>query len=207
MKKVIAFIIVLAIGNIAFAQQDFKSDTTQDSSVNKKSPAMPYQGIIETGYSWGLGEWGQSIVRANFINGIRLPHYSIGIGFGLSALNNSTWGDEIAKEDSVINFHYQVSIFLDNRIYLSKKRIRPYLAFGIGLSIVAYDMLGDISLFLNSSTGILWKISDRVSLIIGIAYESYKIGYEVKTYSPPYYLYSDYYERSNSLGINIGILF
>lgn len=193
MKKVIAFIIVLAISNMAFAQQDFKSDATQNSSVNKKSPAKRYQGIIETGYSWGLGEWGQSVFRFNAINAIKLPHYSIGIGTGFSILN------QYQNQFNAIRFHYQVPIFLDNRIYFSNKRIRPYLAFGIGLSIVAHDMLGDLSLFLNSSTGIFWKISDRVSLIIGIAYESYNIKYEdiPKKYS----------KYSNSLGFNIGISF
>jgi hypothetical protein len=199
MKRVIAFIIVLVISNMAFAQQDFKSDTIQNSSVNKKSPAKRYQGIIETGYSWGLGEWGQSVFRFNVIVAIRLPHYSIGIGTGFSILNQYQY------QFNGIRFDYQVPIFLDNRIYFSNKRIRPYLAFGIGLSIVTHDMQADRSLFLNSSTGIFWKISDKISLIIGIVYESYKIGYG--TYSPPYYLFSYFNEKSNSLGINIGISF
>lgn len=157
---------------MAFAQQDSKSDTAQNGTINRNSTANQYQGIIETGYSWGLGEWGQSVFRLNVINSIRLPHYSIGIGTGFSILNRQQ------NQLNGIRFDYQVPIFLDNRIYFSNKSVRPFLAFGIGLSIVAHDMLADLSLFLNSSTGIFWNISDSVSLIIGISFESYTIKYD-----------------------------
>ena len=207
MRKVIAFIIVLAVSNTAFAQQDSKSDTTQNNSVNKKSSTLHYQVILETGYSWGLGEWGQSVFRFNGIFGIRLPHYSIGLGSGFSTLHNKSTGDYKTMVDTMMRFKYQVPVFLDQRIYFSNKRIRPYLAFGIGMSILNWEMISDISLFINSSTGIFWKISDKVSLIIGIAFESYNIKYDVKEYNPPYYLTTTFEEKSNALGLNIGVSF
>ena len=216
MKKVIAFIIVLTISNMVFAQQSFTSDTTQNSPVNKKSPKIRYQGIIETGYSWGVGEWGKSVFRLNVINGISLPNYSLGIGTGISSRVNDTWGSDNYNIDSSMHFNFLVPFYLDNRIYFPNKKIRPYLAFGLGFAFIEYTTIGFFNygfyknLFLNSSIGIFWKISERVSLITGIVYESYNIDYEIRiTYPYPYYYsYSRYFtERSRSLGFNFGISF
>jgi len=190
MKKTIALIIILIISNIAYSQQDVQPDTSQNNSGNNKSKVNNNQLIIETGYSWGIGEWGQSVFRLNFINSLKFSCYSVGIGTGFSILNRSQ------NQYDNIRFNYQVPIFLDNRVSFSKKRIRPYLSFGIGLSFVSHAMLADLSLFINSSTGVSWKINDKVSLIMAIAYESYNVKYD---HAPT--------RLSHSLGFSTGISF
>lgn len=190
-------VIVLSFYSISYAQQGLGTDTVQrqvqDSSINRKISANNYQGILEGGYAWGLGEWGRSVFRLNAVNAIRLSNYSIGFGLGFSILNHNQ------NQYDNIRFEYQVPIYIDNRLYFSKRRLQPYLAFGFGLSIVAHDMLADLSLFLNSSTGVFWKISERISLVIGIAYESYNIKYD----SFP----RKYSKLSNAIGVNAGISF
>lgn len=86
MKKVIFFLILLAFTYMAFAQQYNTSDSTQERTQNtliKKEEIWKYKGILETGYSIGLGEFGQSYFMGNFINSIAKSNYSIGIGAGL----------------------------------------------------------------------------------------------------------------------------
>jgi hypothetical protein len=194
MKRIIAFIIIMIISNMAFSQQEIRPDTVPNDSVNKKSNPLIYQGIFESGYSLGIGEWGQSVFRLNGIVAIRLPHYSIGLGTGFSIVNRNE------NQFDGMRFNYMVPIFLDNRVYFSIKKVQPYLSAGIGLSFIAHNMLADYSLFINSSTGIFWKISDSASLIIGIAIESYKIQYEPGKAD-------NYAKQSISLGPNIGISF
>jgi hypothetical protein len=194
MKKIIIFIIALIISNMAFSQHDAKPDTMPDDSASRKSSPLHYQGILESGYSFGIGEWGHSVFRLNGIASIRFLHYSIGIGTGFSVVNQNE------NRYDGMRFSYMVPIFIDNRVYFSSKKVRPYLSAGIGLSFIAHDMLADLSLFLNSSAGLFWKISDNASLIIGISIETYKI-----RYIPDNTV--NYAKQSISLGPCIGISF
>ena len=204
--KTIAFIVVLVLSNFAFPQQVPKSNTTRGQNQNNpdsnKVVSIHYQGIIEMGYGWGLGKWGQSSPRINIINGFRLPHYSLGIGMGVRGF----YSNELEPAYDIKHDVY-IPIFLDNRIYFSGKRLSPYLALGIGGAFGFGDVFESSfsSLFLNSSAGICLKISGKVALNIGIAFEVYKIEYGFSLDDFPYYDYTQ--EYTGSLGINAGISF
>lgn len=197
MKKITLILFSLALLNLAQAQQHPAPDSTQtparDTTTTEIFIPKRYVGIIETGYAWGLGEWGISVYRVNVVNGIKFSFCSVGFGAGFSIPDRSR---DLSES---IRFDYLVPFYLDTRFFIPDQRITPYLAFGIGLSILHHKMLGDLSLFMNASSGISWKISKDMALIIGIAYESYNIKYDN--------LPKKYLRYSHALGFNIGISF
>lgn len=190
-SKYFGVIILMIINMLAHAQENPAPGSPADSIKDKNGNKGLFQGVIEGGYCWGLGEWGQSVFRMNMINSIRFGHYAVGVGTGFSILNKQQ------NEHYPIRFKYMVPVYLDNRLIFAGKKILYHLDFGAGISFVAFDMLADLSLFLNTSTGVGWKISDKISLMVGIYCESFNITYE--RYDPP--------KNSITIGPTVGILF
>lgn len=184
-------IILLIINSLIYAQENASSGSLSDTTKNAKSNKGVYQGIIEGGYCWGIGEWGQSVFRMNLINSIRFGHYAVGAGTGFSILNKQQ------NEHYPIRFKYMVPVYLDNRLFFAGKNIQYHLDLGVGISFVSFDMLADLSLFLNASTGIGIRVSDKIFLVVGIYGESFNIRYESE--DPP--------KNSVTIGPTIGISF
>jgi hypothetical protein len=198
MRVFFILVLLFILCRIGYPQQDPLTSVSQqdiaDSAATSDEIKIKYQGIIEAGYSWGLGEWGQSTYRFVMVNALRISHYSIGIGFGFSKLDH----DE--SEEYAIRFEYQVPLYLDNRFYLTRSGLQPYISFGAGVSFVNHQMVADVSPYLNATAGIFWKISDHVSLNAGVMCASYTIKYEEK--------YVGIFEhKSTTLGPFVGIAF
>ena len=110
-----------------------------------------------------------------------------------------------------------VPIFLDNRIEFFRGKLRPYLSLGFGVSIISggFSLMGGMtlytSLFLNSSLGVKWMVSEKISLFAGIAYESFDVHYtelvKMNGYSYPVTYQKYFKEKSNSFGLTIGFGF
>jgi len=191
---------------MTFAQQAYNSEITQkqtqDSSINNKTSAKGYQGIIEIGYAIGIGEYGMNNLKVNFINSVRCnPYFSIGLGIGLRKKYDKTEFYEKRKWPSLNNTF--LPIFLDLRTNLLNKKVSPYLSLGIGGYIGSYGSGSGHrgGLFLNPSAGVRFKISDKSSINAAIVYEMENVVFydELSSTYPK--------ESVGSLGINIGISF
>lgn len=207
MKRFVVFvsIVLFSIGSFS-----------QNWSGGRNRSSLHYNGILESGYTFGIGEWGQSAFKADLVNGVRIDFYSVGIGLGLRAFNLNYHEKKGGNTDStVMDPAAQASLYLDNRIELPGTRISPYLGFGIGVSFLPgeFSLLSgpsvETSLFISASAGITWKISEKVRLIGGVVFESYDIKYyeELLMNGYSYTVKSHHYflERSKSLGFTIGV--
>lgn len=207
MKKIITVVICLVVSILVFAQRIYATEFTKEGiqishAKSQDSPKGHYQGIIETGYAIATGEYGQQNLKFNVINSVRHPNYSIGIGIGLRVF----FDHEVTLPDGLSSMGYDVHIpfFLDSRVYLSNKKVSPYLGMGIGCSVGVKAWEVGAGLFSNPSTGVNWKISDRVTFMTGIVYELDRT--EFNTIDDMYELTIDK-KNAGSLGINIGISF
>jgi len=146
----------------------------------------------------GMGKWGHSNLGFNIINGIRLPRYSLGIAFG---------GRFFGKKNPYdLTFTGLGTISFDGRYYFPHKKLTPYLGLGLGYvyGIKIEIWAGDTfygNIFANTSAGICWEISKRVSLNAGIIYECYKIPYD------PFYTARKSAKLSNTTGIALSFSF
>ena len=201
----------LVIGKSAFTQQTNTSDATQkqteSSSFIYKSSAAKYQGIVETGYSIGVGEYGMNNLKLNFINSVGNNLFSFGLGIGLRKNYFKTEFYDNRKWPNIQD--YTFPIFLDFRRNFSKKEISPYLALGIGGWFGIHGFWDEVKggFFINPSAGIRFKISDKSAIIASIVYEMQNMEFfdEIENYNHP----SSSFPRENvgSVGINVGISF
>jgi len=211
MKNFILLIIILVIGKIAFTQQSITQDVTQvntqNSSVSNKSSTTSYQGIVETGYAFGVGEYGMNNIKLNFINSVSYNLFSFGLGLGLRRNYVQTEFIDNRKWPRVGD--YTFPIFLDFRRNFSNKKISPYLALGIGGYFGIYGFWDGVKggFFINPSAGVRIKISDKSAIIASIVYEMQNMEFydEIEHYYHP----STPFPRENvsSVGINVGISF
>jgi hypothetical protein len=164
-----------------------------------------YRGIIELGYAWGVGEYGISNFRFNFINGIMIGRFS-SIGLGLGYRRYFT-GSENYTDRSLYSPVSQFPVFLDLRTSFSTKRITPYLAVGIGGSAGYIEEGSDSNtsrqegLLFSPSGGIWFNVSDRFAVFAGVAYEMQKLEYVLISDN------SHYKKNTSSISLNIGIAF
>ncbi len=160
-----------------------------------------YRGIIELGYALRISEYGLNNFRFNFINGFNIGPTSFGLGIGVRK-----YYDQPSKHPdwTLVSSDIQIPVFLDIRTHFSSKKVTPYLALGIGNS-EGFDT--DTSqnkpegLFLHSSAGVWFNISDRFAIFTGFAYEMQRLEYALVSDEIPFKKYT------NSVSFNIGIAF
>jgi hypothetical protein len=207
MKKFLGLILFLSAGNMTFAQQYSTKDTTKEqilvSSVNNERSTGNYQGIVEIGYAFGVGEWGMNNIKLNIINSKRFNQFfSFGLGIGLRRKYEKSKFYEIRKWPS-IGSNNLYPIFLDFRTNLSNKKVSPYFALGIGGYFGVYGLWAGTKggFFLNPSTGIKLKVSNKSAILASIVYEMQSMEF---WYEPTA---TNSQEIVGSLGINIGFSF
>jgi hypothetical protein len=215
MKKIIAFFLLLVIAMAVFARQHPLPDTSKVTTpivpVSNKGTSVRYMLMVEGCSLWGLGANGQSNYGVTVINGIRLPHYSIGIGLGVRIYTDSENTTQINRwESEEMSFDRMGTAYLENRIYFLNKKIKPYIALGLGCVFVysagvMLDTKKYASFLLNSSAGISWVFLPRTSLNLGIVFEQYKIRYDTKNAINN--TQKHFEELSNSLGVTLGFSF
>jgi opacity protein-like surface antigen len=164
-----------------------------------KSRRKWYRGIIEAGYGFGLGDYGNNNFRFNFINAIKIGEFSsIGLGIGYRRLFTDNTSAPYLVSD--VN---QIPVFLDLRTSFSTRRLTPYLALGIGGSSGSGSSGTDKALLLfNASGGIWYNFSPRFAVFAGIAYEMQKLNYSD---TDPFT--TTYNKSASSISLNIGISF
>ena len=99
MKKSFIIIILLFITSVSFAQ------------VN-------YRGFVDTGYTFGVGEYGFNQWNINTIHGVEVFHSSLFLGGGIG-VGISTENDRIKT--------YSIPVFADVRYTVSGLKFKPYL--------------------------------------------------------------------------------
>jgi len=181
-------------------QNNRYSYTQNTTSLQNPTHSKCYRGIIEIGYDLGLGSYGISNFKFNFINGFKIGQYaSVGLGVGYRHYNymNANHSDKFLV--SSVN---QIPIFIDLRTSFSGKKLTPYLAAGIGGSTGTGSGLMQEGLYLTVSGGIWYNLSERLAVFAGLAYDHQRL--EFSDTNP---FTNNYNKYCNSLGINIGISF
>jgi len=131
-----------------------------DSTENRNNGLKPgYKFIFEMGPQRGIGRmYKADRLKLDIINGFQInPYFSLGIGVGARYYS---------AQQALL-----VPIFLDIRTNFTNKPLSPYLAVGVGYSIVASNDFKDVGLMLNPSAGISIRISDKSAMNVGLGYE------------------------------------
>ncbi|MDR2844205.1 MAG: hypothetical protein LBV57_06110 [Candidatus Symbiothrix sp.] len=155
----------------------------------QSSPNSGYKGVLDMGYSAGVGKYGFNRVNWNFINGVQInPYFSIGLGLGLRYY----FDDEVLF----------VPIFADFRVNFTDNDVSPYFALDAG-----YSLGKEGGPLLNPTFGMSFKGPGKSAFIIGIGYEVQKVTFAYGYYSR--YDYYSYTDRVNSgaLSLKLGVTF
>jgi opacity protein-like surface antigen len=130
----------------------------QDGANHGLKPG--YKGIVEVGLGIPAGDYGETRVKLNVINGIQFnPHTSLGIGIGLSGYYD----------------RMLIPIFADFRYYFLKKNVAPYLSFDTGYSFNADNSFKGQGFLWSILFGIDLNLSGNFSIHLGAGYDSQKM--------------------------------
>lgn len=155
MKKLFILILVSFITTISVAQSR-------------------YRGFVNTGYSFGSGEYGFSQWHINTVHGVDLFHNNLFIGGGI--------GLGISTESDILRT-YSLPVFADVRYTLCNLKVRPYIDMKIGYSELfdeEHDGGGDNSgsLYISPSVGVSLPVTKKTSIHVGIGYTYNQAKYE-----------------------------
>lgn len=180
MYKYLAIVFLLAGASLSSARAHFpyaKNDFGKQAAEPLKgfnnglmrSDGSGYLLLGETEYGLAVDSHKTDFIKFSLINGYQFnPFFSLGFGAGIKFY--------LVENDPDI----VVPLFLDFRVYFTDRKISPYLALGTGYAIdFGYEMAdgqkhyiieaGD--LLLNPAAGVIFKISGRYAINIGIGYE------------------------------------
>ena len=155
MKKLFILILVSFITTISVAQSR-------------------YRGFVNTGYSFGSGEYGFSQWHINTVHGVDLFHNNLFIGGGI--------GLGISTESDILKT-YSLPVFADVRYTLCNLKVRPYIDMKIGYSELfeeKHDGGGYKSggFYISPSAGISLPVTKNTSTHVGIGYTYNQAKYE-----------------------------
>ena len=204
MKNLFVIVLFIMICSSAFAKQNI-----QDSGFK-----TGYQGLVEIGYSAGIGDYGMNFAKINFIYGYRINHrFSLGLGTGFRYSTSDRINTSMKKTNDML-----IPLFLDFRSKFKINKISPYFALDIGYSFNARrsdptnpsesstgKLFKGFGYLLSPSAGISFKISEKSSMNLGISYEIQQIREYLKKIS--IYQYKLTSVNAGTLGINVGISF
>jgi hypothetical protein len=154
-----------------------------------------YQFILEGGIAFcsGSNYRNYNYFNFNIINGYRFnPYFSVGLGIGshfYSAANQLI-----------------VPLYLDVRTNLTKSRVTPYLAFGIGYSLSASNDFKKYGFIMSPEFGISIRSENKYAINIGLGFELQNATMPQGWYEPFYYI-DDYYNRPPKTETMVGASF
>jgi hypothetical protein len=190
-------------------------------SDTSKWSGKGYQLIIETGFGFSVDKFGTNFGKFNIINGLRFSRYFFtGFGIGLR-YNPKTKVQNISPDYT----HLMFNVFSDFRFYLPLiKKTSTYLRLELGYTFEPdqvwgldknyhsvlksdYSHIKGRGLSLNPSAGMVFRLSDKTNLHLGISYDMqagefwvpYKLG------SQDVFLSKE--KMAGSICINGGIIF
>ena len=184
-------------GNIFVFQMDEIEKITREpykgkkGNFSKNTGLRPgYKGLIDFGYQFGVGSYGEDRLTLNIINGLQVnPYFSVAFGTGLRYYFDI--------EEAII------PVYVDFRTNFLNKNISPYLALAVGYSFDATNDFEGVGFLLIPTAGISFKLSETSALHIGFGYELQSM----KVYRYNYFGYSSETDNSGAITLNIGLSF
>ena len=163
-------------------------EASQGKGGNASGSSSGYRGIVETGYQFGVGDYGMSRLKLNVINGYQFnPYFSMGLGVGLRYYTE----DEQAL----------IPLFADFRVHFMDKKVSPYFSLGAGYSFNPGDGFAGAGFFLNPAIGVNFKPSAKIGIHVGVDYEMQRMNFLRYSYSySSGYSHYNYYETSENMG-------
>ena len=183
------------IQKIAKEEKPVVKNTYQPPIQESEGLRKGYRGIVEVGYQFGLGDYGLDRLKVNMINGGQFsPYFYLGGGVGLRYY----FDDDVAL----------LPVFVHARANIMDKKISPYFAFSVGYSFNASDDFRGAGLLISPSSGVTFRVSEKVNLNVGVSYEMQSLEFYDYYYGSYGYGYSVYYrENSGALSIDFGLSF
>lgn len=163
-----------------------------DNTENRNNGLKPgYKFMFEFGPQRGIGErYEADRLKFDVINAYQFNHYfSLGLGIGARY-----YSDQQAL---------LVPIFLDIRTNFTNKPLSPYLAVGVGYSIVASNDFKDVGILLSPSAGVSIRISDKTAMNVGLGYEVQNLR---NVQLNPYHRWTKTIQ-SSAITLNLGLSF
>lgn len=155
MRKSLFLLIILCITSVSSAQSN-------------------YRGFINSGYSFGVGEYGFDQWNINTVHGVEFLHNSLfiggGVGFGVSTENHRLKT-------------YSIPVFADVRYTVGNLKVKPYIDMKAGYSELIdeeHDGGGYNSggFYFSSSIGVSLPVVRKTSVHIGLGYTYNRAIYE-----------------------------
>lgn len=191
-------IFVFAISDIAkIAREEVliaNNSKTKTSKVNtayefKKS----YQGLIELGYGFKMGEYGLNVLNFNFINGYQFnSDLFAGIGIGVKSF--------------IDNDFILLPLFADLKYTLRNGSIKPLVGLGIGYSFNPNGGFRGEGFLINPSFGIQTNFSEKMRMNFSLNFQAQQIAVPVVN---PYNSWDISMKKklSGSIGLTVGLMF
>ena len=144
-----------------------------------------YKGIVQSGFLFGIGEYGMNRFTLDFINTYQInPYFSFGLGIG-------------ARNYYDFNAPVLIPIFADFRVNFIDNLTSPYLSLGVGYSFDATNSFKKVGFFLNPTVGVTIMIPRNHSINVGVGYEMQRMNFFVTDWRN-YYVFT-----KNSGAINL----
>jgi len=174
-----------ADGNIfAFRMDEIERLTREPSGRGLQSG---YKAIIESGFVFGIGEYGLNRFKLDFVNAYQVnPYFSLGLGIGLRSYYK-------------FNAPVLLPIFADFRANFIDNLTSPYVSLGVGYSFDATNSFESMGFYLNPTLGVTLMIPRNHSINIGVGYEAQRLNFIVTDWR------NSYVVTKNSGAINLVI--
>jgi hypothetical protein len=180
------------------------------SASRFKQASRGYHIIVEPGIYFKVNDYGRNYARIAVINSLRLNNYiAVGLGFALRYIPKT----DVMEMDSKYK-HFMVPVFADVRGYKGiNDKMHAYIALEAGWTfskdhqynsmMLEYSYVSVSGFFLNPSAGIVYSISEKIALNIGVSSEINTMDFYPVIYHQPY--------PSNkifgTIGVDAGITF
>lgn len=134
-------------------------------TVNAQSSKSKYQGDIQLGYSFGVGNFPTDRLNVHLINSVRVNEYfSAGIGLGFDYYcNNSS--------------ELMMPFFVNFKGYLPvSQKTSLFLSTDVGYSVgVSSDMRGANGFMITPSVGSSFNVNDKNAITLSLGYNKQRL--------------------------------
>jgi len=156
-----------------------------------------YQGVIDAGYAFGVGDFGLDFIKLNIIHGYRAnDNFALGIGTGIRYYSDL---------ESIF-----VPVFADFRANFNTSNVSPYLVVNLGYSFNASNDFEGVGLLFSPSIGIMFNTSAKTAVNFSVSYEMQKMKVQYFLFNPYNFGFSSVYETNQTIGsisLNLGLTF
>jgi hypothetical protein len=156
---------------------------------NDLSFTSGYKGMIDMGYSIGVGDWGMNRFRLTITNGYQFnPFFYLGFATGIRYFENN----DIA-----------IPLLIAFRVNVLNQKNTPYIALNGGY---AYSFEYDGSIVIHPEVGMSFKLARKSDLHVGIGFDLQDVAFRIPDING-YYSQYETYEKSGAISLSVGISF